>query len=337
MGVKEELEALRNQGVTKKNVSKLKDASGLSTPEAEESAIKAEQERIRIANYGKEADKNLKSYNEAKIALQGKSEGIISPTAVKSSMATKAAAAPKTTNSSSTVKASVPAPAPTTAPAAAPASTPASTPAPAPVAVEDKKDEAVATLEDVPNLEEVPDLEEIPAMETAVGSGAVAAPAAPATINRAERKARRMMEKLGMKKCPGISQVVLKMRGGGRGGVFTIAAPDVFEKNGSYVVFGEARQGGGGAGSAQAQQAQAMQQLAALAKSDGGIEMPAGATSAEPSKIEEVQDTPVDETGLEAKDIDLVVTQAGCSRSKAVQALKDNDGDLVNAIMSLTA
>jgi len=149
-----------------------------------------------------------------------------------------------------------------------------------------------------------------------------------------------MMEKLGMKKVPGISQVVIKMRGGGaRGGVFTIAAPNVFEKNGSYVVFGEARQGGGGTGGTQAQQAQAIQQLAALSKSDGGIEMPAGETAGDngSANIEEIDDTAVDESGLDAKDISLVVTQAGCSRAKAVQALKDNDGDLVNAIMSLTA
>jgi hypothetical protein len=60
MGVEEELEALRKQGVSKKNASDLKDAGGLSTPEAEENAIKAEQERTRIANYGKEASDFLK-------------------------------------------------------------------------------------------------------------------------------------------------------------------------------------------------------------------------------------------------------------------------------------
>lgn len=43
-----------------------------------------------------------------------------------------------------------------------------------------------------------------------------------------------------------------------------------------------------------------------------------------------------DEDGVEAKDIDLVMSQASCSRAKAVAALKENDGDLVNAIMSLT-
>ena len=41
----------------------------------------------------------------------------------------------------------------------------------------------------------------------------------------------------------------------------------------------------------------------------------------------------VDETGVEAKDIELVVNQAGTTRAKAVKALKNNNNDIVNAIM----
>ena len=44
----------------------------------------------------------------------------------------------------------------------------------------------------------------------------------------------------------------------------------------------------------------------------------------------------VDETGVEPRDIDLVMTQAGVSRSKAVKALKAHSGDIVSAIMELT-
>lgn len=47
-------------------------------------------------------------------------------------------------------------------------------------------------------------------------------------------------------------------------------------------------------------------------------------------------DEEVDETGVEPKDIELVMTQAGVSRSKAVKALKAADGDIVAAIMELT-
>jgi nascent polypeptide-associated complex subunit alpha len=38
----------------------------------------------------------------------------------------------------------------------------------------------------------------------------------------------------------------------------------------------------------------------------------------------------------EEKDIELVISQASVSRAEAIQALKDNDGDIVNAIMELT-
>ncbi|TYG50078.1 hypothetical protein ES288_D10G146800v1 [Gossypium darwinii] len=44
----------------------------------------------------------------------------------------------------------------------------------------------------------------------------------------------------------------------------------------------------------------------------------------------------MDETGVEPKDLELVMTQAGVSRSKAVKALKSTDGDIVSAIMELT-
>ena len=41
----------------------------------------------------------------------------------------------------------------------------------------------------------------------------------------------------------------------------------------------------------------------------------------------------LDEAGVEGKDIELVMSQAGVSRVKAVRALKNNQNDIVNAIM----
>ncbi len=52
--------------------------------------------------------------------------------------------------------------------------------------------------------------------------------------------------------------------------------------------------------------------------------------------VEEEDEGEVDESGVEAKDIELVMTQAGVSRSKAVKALQTADGDIVSAIMELT-
>ena len=56
------------------------------------------------------------------------------------------------------------------------------------------------------------------------------------------------------------------------------------------------------------------------------------------AKKEEEEDDgeEVDDTGLEAKDIELVMAQASVSRKKAVKALKENDNDIVNSIMALS-
>lgn len=50
----------------------------------------------------------------------------------------------------------------------------------------------------------------------------------------------------------------------------------------------------------------------------------------------EEEEEDVDETGVEPRDIDLVMTQAGVSKGKAVNALKAHNGDIVSAIMELT-
>jgi nascent polypeptide-associated complex subunit alpha len=42
-------------------------------------------------------------------------------------------------------------------------------------------------------------------------------------------------------------------------------------------------------------------------------------------------DGPIDETGVDPKDIELVMKQVSCSRAKAVRVLKESGGDLINA------
>jgi len=56
----------------------------------------------------------------------------------------------------------------------------------------------------------------------------------------------------------------------------------------------------------------------------------------ESSAAAQEEDEEVDDTGVEPKDIELVMTQAGVSRVKAVKALKAASGDIVTAIMELT-
>ncbi len=373
--VAEELAELKKRSLTKVHATKLQDAKGLSTPEKEENHIKSELEKTNLKNYTKdataklnagvkavdqdlefkvkqiaakkedmqkqrEAAQNLQSYNEAK---QQAATGVVK-------VPLRAALSPGATSTTAADVAPIQyAPNDDDAVIGTP-ETPADNDPPAPVSVEtagdddDDDDDNVPVLEDgddVPALEEVPDMDD--GVVAMTNPGLDSTDDEPARVNRAERKARRIMEKLGMKKVPGISQVTLKMSN--RRGLWTIYRPDVFEKNGSYVVFGEARQGGGGgppgmgpSPSTQAQQAQAIQRLAEAATSAGAG---AGSSKTEGTTIEELpvvaEDEAVDESGIDAKDIELVMGQAGCSRAKAVKALRDNEGDLVNAIMSLTA
>lgn len=89
-------------------------------------------------------------------------------------------------------------------------------------------------------------------------------------------------------------------------------------------------------------QAQAAQQLASQSANehaghDHSAEGDKGKAPATEQKEEEEDDgEEVDDTGLESKDIELVMAQASVSRKKAVKALKENDNDIVNSIMALS-
>merc|ERR1712070_712502 len=139
------------------------------------------------------------------------------------------------------------------------------------------------------------------------------------------------MAKLGMKPVAGIIRVTVKKS---KNILFVIKEPDVFKTSSdnpkapaTYVVFGEAEIEDL---SAQATSAAVEQFKAPGAGLDvGGDDAP---------KIEVGGDDDGDEDAgdLDENDIELVVKQAGVVRAKAIKALKQNDNDVVNAIMALS-
>ncbi|KAI0703641.1 nascent polypeptide-associated complex subunit alpha [Cytidiella melzeri] len=149
--------------------------------------------------------------------------------------------------------------------------------------------------------------------------------------SRSERKARKALLSLGLKNVPGITRVTLRRP---KNVLFVISTPEVYKSPNSdcYIVFGEAKvedmNSGGPLGASQ------------LASSNAGagiqnIESSGVANDDEIPELEEAEDDgPVDESGVDAKDIELVIQQVGCSRARAVKALKDSGGDLINAIMA---
>ena len=149
--------------------------------------------------------------------------------------------------------------------------------------------------------------------------------------NRNEKKARKAMQKLGMRPVPGILRVTVKKS---KNVLFVINKPDVFKSPNAdtYVVFGEAKSEDPGAAS-QAAAARQFQPAASMPPLESPSDIPAApAAAAAAAEDDEV----LDETGLDPKDLELIMSQIGCSRAKAVKAMKENDGDLVNSIMSLT-
>lgn len=113
--------------------------------------------------------------------------------------------------------------------------------------------------------------------------------------------------------------------------LFFISKPDVFKSPNSetYIIFGEAKiEDLSSQLQTQAAQQFRMPDMGSMAKA----EIAATTASAQPDEEEEE----VDESGVEPRDIELVMTQAGVSRNKAVKALKTHSGDIVSAIMELT-
>merc|ERR1719506_1137336 len=109
--------------------------------------------------------------------------------------------------------------------------------------------------------------------------------------------------------------------------LFVISKPDVFKSPASdtYIIFGEAK--------IEDLSAQAQTAAAEQFKAPEAPKVDFAKPMSDKPAIEEVDDgAAVDESGVEPKDIELVMSQAGVSRAKAVKALKTNDGDIVNAI-----
>jgi len=147
--------------------------------------------------------------------------------------------------------------------------------------------------------------------------------------SRSEKKCRKAMQKLGLKSFNGIVRVTLRR---GKNVLFVISKPDVFKAPNSdtYVIFGEAK----------------IEDLANTGAASGAkkFDVPSDNSDEVPELVESGTNSApaaddgeeVDETGLEAKDISLVMNQADCSRAAAVKALKKSGGDIVNAIIELT-
>ncbi|XP_069762064.1 nascent polypeptide-associated complex subunit alpha isoform X2 [Narcine bancroftii] len=182
--------------------------------------------------------------------------------------------------------------------------------------------------------ESVPELEEQDTTQSTTQQAQLAAaaeideePVSKAKQSRSEKKARKAMSKLGLRQVTGVTRVTIRKS---KNILFVITKPDVYKSPASdtYIVFGEAK----------IEDLSQQAQLAAAEKFKVQGESVANIqeNTQTPTVQEESEEEEVDETGVEVKDIELVVSQANVSRAKAVRALKNNNNDIVNAIMELT-
>lgn len=163
-------------------------------------------------------------------------------------------------------------------------------------------------------------------------------------IGRNEKKARKIISKLGLKPLDNIQRVTLKRA---KNIIFAINQPDVYKipNSDTYIIFGEAKFEDLSAqwqrsamAAAQQAQAHAGSMPSYDATKTGSLSDATNGTGSTGSSIEgdDGEVTELDETGLDSKNIETVISQTGVSRAKAVEALRDANNDIVNAIMALT-
>ena len=138
--------------------------------------------------------------------------------------------------------------------------------------------------------------------------------------SRGERKARKMVLKLGLKPIPDVNRVTIRKS---KNILFVIEKPDVYKHphNSTYIVFGEYK-------------IVDLSQQAQVAAAEKFKAPEAAGTSVVRRAVED--EAEVDATGVDEQDIELVIQQANTTRAKAVRALKQYNNDIVNAIMELT-
>merc|ERR1712129_286587 len=187
----------------------------------------------------------------------------------------------------------------------------------------------------IPELEETAaDTANDAAVTAAAAAGVAEDASSKAKQSRGEKKARKIMSKLGLKQVTGVSRVTIRKS---KNILFVINKPDVYKNPASdtYIVFGEAKIEDLSQ-QAQIDAAKKFNAAEAPQPSEMGGTGTTGAAAPQPAIPEDDEDEEVDEEGVEDKDIELVMSQANVSRSKAVKALKNNSNDIVNAIMELT-
>lgn len=140
--------------------------------------------------------------------------------------------------------------------------------------------------------------------------------------SRGEKKFKKSLTKMGLKPVPGVTRVTLKTT---KNFLLYIDDPDVLKStDNAYVIFGEAKfhDYTGNLGSEKAQNFKQAEEVAA--KNDDKPEV----------QVEDDADNDGDEDQGDLNDdqITTLMEYSGCTRNRAIKALKKTNGDVVEAI-----
>lgn len=190
----------------------------------------------------------------------------------------------------------------------------------------------MTTVEEVVD-DQTPAVEEIVEDEEETRADAPVSAPGKGKMNRNEKKARKMMSKIGLKPVEGVKRVAIRKS---RDMLFIIKDPEVLKSptSNTYIIFGEAKV-------EDLNQRAAANAAKQFSQTTMNTATPAPEVVADtvPDK-EEPKDTDdkavADEDGVNPNDVELVMAQADVSREKAIETLKKNQGDIVNTIMELT-
>merc|ERR1712000_721026 len=173
-------------------------------------------------------------------------------------------------------------------------------------------------IEEVVEEQENADQAEAPAAEGEEAKGS--------RQSKSEKKARKQIQKLGLRQITDITRVTIKKS---KNVIFAISNPDVFKSPSSetYVIFGEVKVDDFG-------QQTGLQQAAASLDTDADDDdIPALEEETPAATVEEV---PAAEGEFPEQDIELIMKQGEATREQAIDALQKSNGDVVNALMELT-
>ena len=159
------------------------------------------------------------------------------------------------------------------------------------------------------------------------------------------------MQKLGMKNVQGITRVTMKRN---KTVLFVINNPEVMKSpnNDTYIVFGEAKFEELGQNLVNEEMQKMQQKETPVAQEAAAPEQQNGITAEhteqegekqekqeavneqQEQEVEEEED--LNEEGLNAMHIDMVMSHCSVSRGKAIKALRQANGEMIDAILLLT-